>query len=309
MNQITATFSIVTPMFLGGAEPTKEAELRVPSIKGALRFWWRALMWGNSANVAKIHDMEAALFGSSDVGQSQFLMRLDTAVSEANAVTENWPPTSWQRYSGYGLRDKGGRKFLKPGREFAVHLNTQQCNDEQRQQLIVAIQLFGLVGNLGSRARKGWGSLTLTKMEGAPWACPVTGEAWKAALKSLVPSSPETPPFTAFTDATRWNFGPMKKDASAAQQWLAQQYQTHVKSTDSKGDRAQFGLPREFKNTTPPRRERRASPLLLHIHRCPNGQALPTAIWLPATFLPDKPAIPGAGTSARQFVESLSAAL
>ena len=33
---------IVTPLFLGGADPNK-AELRAPSIKGALRFWWRAL--------------------------------------------------------------------------------------------------------------------------------------------------------------------------------------------------------------------------------------------------------------------------
>jgi CRISPR-associated protein Cmr1 len=32
---------VVTPMFLGGAN-NLEAELRVPSIKGMLRFWWRA---------------------------------------------------------------------------------------------------------------------------------------------------------------------------------------------------------------------------------------------------------------------------
>lgn len=31
----------ITPMFLAGADP-HSAELRVPSVKGALRFWWRA---------------------------------------------------------------------------------------------------------------------------------------------------------------------------------------------------------------------------------------------------------------------------
>jgi len=44
MQEIKATYKIVTPMFLGGAD--HEEEIRVPSIKGALRFWWRALAWG-----------------------------------------------------------------------------------------------------------------------------------------------------------------------------------------------------------------------------------------------------------------------
>ena len=52
---------VVTPMFLGGADPTK-AELRVPSIKAAMRFWWRALYDGNDIeNMAK---KEAEIFGS-----------------------------------------------------------------------------------------------------------------------------------------------------------------------------------------------------------------------------------------------------
>ncbi|HPU57120.1 MAG TPA: type III-B CRISPR module RAMP protein Cmr1, partial [Verrucomicrobiota bacterium] len=46
MKTLTATYRIVTPMFLGGANPESQAELRISSIKGALRFWWRALMWG-----------------------------------------------------------------------------------------------------------------------------------------------------------------------------------------------------------------------------------------------------------------------
>lgn len=43
MDRLTVTLKAVTPMFLGGAEPNKIAELRAPSIKGALRFWYRAI--------------------------------------------------------------------------------------------------------------------------------------------------------------------------------------------------------------------------------------------------------------------------
>ena len=44
MNTLEATYRIVTPMFIGDAEQ-KATSLRPPSIKGALRFWWRALNW------------------------------------------------------------------------------------------------------------------------------------------------------------------------------------------------------------------------------------------------------------------------
>ena len=103
-----------------------------------------------------------------------------------------------------------------------------------------------------------------------------------------------------------WKAGPQKASADDAQKWLGQRYQGHVKATEVKADRAQFGTPREFKNGTPPVRDRRASPLLLHIHHCANGKALPTALWLPSDFLKDKPAIPGSGQSAREFVEKLN---
>ena len=43
-NTIRANYRIVTPMFCGGAE--QQAEFRLASFKGLLRFWWRAFEWG-----------------------------------------------------------------------------------------------------------------------------------------------------------------------------------------------------------------------------------------------------------------------
>lgn len=45
MQILEAEYEIVTPMFIGGAAQHEQPELRPPSIKGALRFWWRALYW------------------------------------------------------------------------------------------------------------------------------------------------------------------------------------------------------------------------------------------------------------------------
>ncbi len=44
MRQLTVTLETVTPMFLGGAEPRGKPELRAPSFRGALRYWWNTLV-------------------------------------------------------------------------------------------------------------------------------------------------------------------------------------------------------------------------------------------------------------------------
>ncbi len=307
MNTITATYRVVTPMFLGGADPTTEAELRLPSFKGALRFWWRALQWGKVRNVEELRHKEAELFGSSETGQSRVLLGMEHAISGTNKVTEHWPPTSWQRYTGYGLRDKGERCYLKPGTQWNVHVNLRRCSPEQRGQVLATLKLLGLTGGLGARSRKGWGSITLTGLEGADWTCPDSPTAWEKTLAMLVGQPAGSPaPWTAFSSVATWKAAPARQNAQEAQQWLARRYQQTVKNTQPKSNRAQFGLPRMFKGS--PRSERRASPLFLHVHQCPNGKALPTAIWLPATFLPNEQSIPGYGDAARQFVENLASA-
>ena len=304
MQTLTAIYRIVTPMFLGGADPTAEAELRLPSFKGALRFWWRALQWGRVRDVTELRSKEAELFGSSNHGQSRVLLRMEAPRFETNKVTEHWPPASWQRYTGYGLRDKGERCYLKPDISWKVEIDFRRCTADQAKELLSALKLLGLVGGLGARSRKGWGSITLTAMEGSDWTCPDSPEIWEKAVAALLPQPlANVGPWTAFNSAATWKAAPPQRNAQVAQQWLAQRYQAAVKNTQPKDARAQFGLPRMFKNH--PRKERRASPLILHVHQCPDGQALPCALWLPAAFLSDEAKIPGNGDAARGFVAQL----
>ena len=306
---LTATYRVVTPMFLGGADPLCEAELRVPSFKGALRFWWRAIMWSEVHDLVRLRQCEAALFGSSEAGQSKVLIHIPATLASTQKVNENWPPTSWQRYIGYGLRDKGERCFIPPAQEWIVRLNLRRCEPAQSAQILAALKLVGLVGGLGSRSRKGWGSMTLSKLDGADWRCPSDGASWSSTVESLIQSHSSTDaPFTAFTQETRWNFGPIQTSQNRAQEWLGRRYQESVKNTMPKSVRAQFGLPRNFGGGTQPQMKRRSSPLFLHVHDCGNGKALPVALWLPSNFLPDATQIPGNGISARRFVETLSSA-
>ena len=84
---LTATYRVVTPMFLGGADPLREAELRVPSFKGALRFWWRAIMWSEVLDLVRLRQCEAALFGSSEAGQSKVLIHSPATLASTQKVS------------------------------------------------------------------------------------------------------------------------------------------------------------------------------------------------------------------------------
>src|SRR5438067_992377 len=79
LKSITFNCEIITPMFCGNA--TQDAELRPSAIKGALRFWWRAMQ--NTTDVAKLREEEAAIFGSADeeVGRSKVVVEVEKLTS------------------------------------------------------------------------------------------------------------------------------------------------------------------------------------------------------------------------------------
>jgi CRISPR-associated protein Cmr1 len=53
---IQATFQVTTPLFCGGADGSS-AELRPSSVKGVLRFWWRACAWSRfDGDLTRIRD-------------------------------------------------------------------------------------------------------------------------------------------------------------------------------------------------------------------------------------------------------------
>ncbi|MBX5459388.1 MAG: type III-B CRISPR module RAMP protein Cmr1, partial [Thermogemmatispora sp.] len=67
---LKATFDIkvITPLFLAGANQA-EVELRPPSLRGPLRYWYRALIGGIvGGNLAEVRRRETEVFGSAEYG-------------------------------------------------------------------------------------------------------------------------------------------------------------------------------------------------------------------------------------------------
>jgi len=228
MQIIEAAFEIVTPMFIGGADKTEDPEIRPPSIKGALRFWWRALQWGACLKQAKgnaeqalhaLHEQEAELFGAAfkdnKYGQGRILLKLKkSSGKELPAKKASIPnPSSGQQYLlGQGLYHfKEGllQSALESQQTFKVVLKTD--NEVDAQPIINTLMLFGLLGGLGSRARKGWGSVAIQSLTYTDKdknkqniTTPEDKASYKNMLTGLLSQLPdEMPPFTAFSKQTR----------------------------------------------------------------------------------------------------------
>ena len=217
--QTTLHYRIVTPMFLGGENQQADAtQFRNASFKGALRFWWRALNWARClqaepqpmAALKELHQREGELFGLASDGKNSRQSQVQIH-SEFQGAALKQPGMALQAVGyllGQGLfhfRDGVTRPYLEGG-NLTIHLNFKPSMAEADIQSVeqAAIAL-GLFGGLGSRARKGLGSLALHKLErqGQPVREFDTVESIAAFIHALDFSAPADAPLSAFTRATR----------------------------------------------------------------------------------------------------------
>jgi CRISPR-associated protein Cmr1 len=384
IKKISATFEVVTPMFLGGADQSA-SRIREASIKGALAFWWRALTYSryvqrNNGDLNKaLADMladEQILFGSTK-GQGAFLLKVSPGSIGSNSILKKGATLkdkqgkiveAGARYLGYGLMGAFGpamgqltRDCLLPGLSFTVDFivrrlpedhpdpekraewlrRKKRFDDELLADLVPAIELFGLLGGLGSRSRRGWGSVALTnlKMIGHAESSFVSKscEAYQSDIKSILDLYPNSKnvtgrkfQLTSFSKETEIHLGgkpsPSGTAALHAVGDAMQLYRSWGDSRNgspvvngrpsemnfkddhdwSKGKgptdfevplRIAFGLPQNYKDndgvTGRQNREnkdlsinRRAGPLLIHVHKTGDGNFFPVISLFPNLFLP-----------------------
>ena len=177
LKKISFEIETITPMFLSGADQSK-AELRAASIKGLLRFWWRALQAESDIN--KLRERESQIFGSSDVekgGGSSFSIRVshdgDIKTTRTTKFLDN--PNykvsvegktfkmNILAYLAYGLYDfKKGflRDYIAHGEKFHIIFNIKR--EDYLQDIVRTMFVFSLFGGIGSRNRNGFGSFDIS---------------------------------------------------------------------------------------------------------------------------------------------------
>jgi len=250
---VTATFEIATPLFLGDADrdiDPHRPHVRVTSIKGAWRFWWRVVNWprfalnatDEASALGAMRRREVCLFGApadkrGREGQSPIRFcpltaPLDTYPSWRDTPDPAFPGGRWVglRYAGYGMvvtadetektrlrgrrllrRGELLRRAFREGQQFTVEIGLAPwLGDADRLELLTALKWLGLVGGLGSRCRRGFGSIALRQLECRAsdyrFTCPGTFTDYRQELARLlraVPLGEDLPPITALSTAAR----------------------------------------------------------------------------------------------------------
>jgi len=313
MKTLTATYRIVTPMFIGDADQ-KASSLRPPSVKGALRYWWRALHWGeclraegNDVNAAlrHLHEKERRLFGWMAVtaeenkqvkqigGQGQFLLRVSR--QPAMTIVKDWPKNSaGSNYLGFGILESGNpekdnyqphREGIKENTDFDLQLCFKPgCDESDIESIKQVLRVWGLVGGLGSRSRRGFGSVMLTALDGEN--CLYDQAGYEVALRDLVKQGaavPDFPPFTAFSAHADFGVLDIGKKARNVHDQAGQSYKEYrLQKKNEENGKIPFGLPLQIKGID--REKRRASPLFFHIHQLQDDTFIAVVLYLPAEF-------------------------
>jgi len=143
----TYEIEVVTPMFLSGANP-KKAELRVPAIKGMLRFWWRALHPDlvNNGNFINLKEKESEIFG--DAGDKYGKSKVKISIKFDKLEKYKYNPLPHKESNPIYF------ECIKEGQNFNLIL----CAPEKIHNLF---RFMSIVGGLGKRSRRGFGSFKI----------------------------------------------------------------------------------------------------------------------------------------------------
>jgi len=144
---------VVTPMFISGADSKNTAELRVPAIKGALRFWWRGI--NAYMPLDELKTEEAKIFGDAgdEFGKSKVQITIKKPL----------------KYDGKSRRNPVPHKNVKfnfpcfnAGDKFSlIILGNNKIHD--------LFKLVSILGGIGKRSRRGFGSFKIEKVNGNPF--------------------------------------------------------------------------------------------------------------------------------------------
>ncbi|GBD16840.1 hypothetical protein HRbin26_01748 [bacterium HR26] len=180
--QVRIPLRTVTPLFLAGADPRGPAELRAASVRGALRFWLRALAGGcygtDQAGLQQVRDLETSVFGAAGGQQGVGASKVVVSLAGQGLKTESWQPLGQGREPGSGidylywsmgqLPVRGHRlppkQYFSPDGRFTLTLATRPGVERTAARdafyhAVRATWLLVHLGGVGARARRTAGSL------------------------------------------------------------------------------------------------------------------------------------------------------
>ena len=173
MEKVTLELETVTPLFIAGADQRniENEGLRPPSLRGLLRWWFRAIAGGflDSVNALKIKENE--LFGSTikksavNIIMKENDVKRDTFNNIMNNVIKFGGKDLGQRYLWFSMTYGGNerREVYLPRSSFTLTI----CSDNKDKLNLALGALWCVIylGGIGTRSRRGAGNLRVTSPE------------------------------------------------------------------------------------------------------------------------------------------------
>lgn len=313
--QVTFECEVITPMFLGNANP-REAELRPPSIKGAMRFWWRAMNAG--LPLAELKRKESEIFGGvpeneskedEKIGKSKVLIRvMNKAVNFSNQTFQLYPTIITNQgykldslvFMGYGKGLPPSKKQGRPNNEWSQYIVPKSVFEitfisldiDLIQEHVKTFRVLEYFGGVGGKSRNGFGSFKIHSMK-------IKGEGLK--IPDFSPTSlfnlSKLPSFPAFSNKAKLIKGKNENSSwHEAMNDLAIAYysaKSQLVKTDKIPESNTFGNKKEFvgmllKDTSIKLKEkpnRIPKPYFMKIDQTNSGKYLWRILYLPSKFL------------------------
>jgi len=170
--EFECTLRLVSPAFLAGANQGREdCRLRGASMRGLLRWWWRALHAG-AVPVEEMRKLEGRIWGTTEAA-SAVQVEIE-GLGEAQVVQWTKPPgdqpAPGRFYLAYGMEgnpkaNRPARYFIKPGMKWRLRLSARGAPgltaEQVRDHAVAALWTLCRMGGVGAKSRRGFGSVSI----------------------------------------------------------------------------------------------------------------------------------------------------
>lgn len=189
VKRYTFNVKFITPLLIGGGEKDQRGNIVIDkdglsgkALRGCWRFWCRAVIGGLIPNIDRndLYKLESKIFGSakSDVGAK---FRLIIEQNDEIPITDRINLGFKDRYEKFWVHSKG---FIE-GTSYSITIIPRDTMpDNLRNILFCTIWLWGNLGSVGKRERRGFGSPILYNEYLSKWG--ELSEGDKLRLKEIL---------------------------------------------------------------------------------------------------------------------------
>ncbi|MHB2015973.1 MAG: type III-B CRISPR module RAMP protein Cmr1 [Candidatus Xenobia bacterium] len=182
--ELVLQYKVITPIFGGGVKPQQSdpvCAVRVSSVVGHLRFWWRACRGGQFQSVQELREREAELWGDTERQSSIWLTSRSLNQGELAApfsvvLGHNGKPklnsfeTVAPAYVAFPMQPrfnemKAGMELPKLRAKVEFELTVSYPSSVEAD-LKAALWAWDTFGGVGARTRRGFGALQRIKENG-----------------------------------------------------------------------------------------------------------------------------------------------